>query len=150
MMKLNLTIRHIASSFLTISFWVNKAVLSMVAIALIWQSVFMSSSIALPIDSIATMNMKQSVEQKADKDADRTKDFVQDTKTAVQKTAQKNAKRVEQATNGKGNLLEERAKKDAVRINVRAEQDAARTQDAIDDTKTAIERTVEGIKDAFN
>jgi hypothetical protein len=40
--------------------------------------------------------------------------------------------------------------RDTATIERRAEEDAARTQKAVDNTQKVVERTVENIKDAFN
>lgn len=126
------------------------AVLGLMAIALIWQSVGFSNTIALASPAKSAIvaasggyyQTRGSVRGEVDKNMEQTKDFVRNTADKVEQTAFKNAKRVEQATGEKGGFFSRRARNDAARIQKRAEGDAARTQRAIDNTKNAIKDAV--------
>ncbi len=148
-MKLN----YFTKRFSTVGRWMAATVLCVSAMAFVWQGAFFSTNtaaMASPIvNSIAAADAGDGVQQKASKDAGRTKNFIRDTEEKVKETAKKNAAKVDRASDD-GSFVERKAKKDAARIEKRAEEDSARTQKAVDNTKNAVERTVDNIKGAFS
>ena len=90
---------------------------------------FFSNNIAIAANNnptLAAFGMGSNVKEKASEDAQNTKGFIEDVKNQVQRTASNNADRVENATDGSGNFLERKANRDAVKIQERAQEDAAR------------------------
>ncbi|HEY9609780.1 MAG TPA: hypothetical protein V6C93_10475 [Allocoleopsis sp.] len=133
--------------------WMATTVLSLSAIALVWQGAFFSHTAAMAAPTanlILATDVGSQVQGKASVDAGRAKNFIEDTKDKVKRTANKNADRVDQATDDNGSFVERKAKRDRDRIEQRADEDAARTKKAVDNTKNAVERTVDSIKDAFS
>lgn len=147
-MKLNFLKKQLS----TLGRWMATALFFVSAVTFVWQGAFFSNAASADpaMNLVASRDVGDQAQDKASRDAGRTKGFIRDTANKVERTANKNASRVERATDGKGNLLERKAKRDADRIELRAEQDAARTQRAVDKTKNAFERTVDNIKDAFS
>lgn len=136
----------------TVGRWMATALFCVSAIAFIWQGAFLSNTtaIAAPATSlIASADLGDQVQEKANEGAQKSKNFIRDTADRVEQTAKKNAARVDQATDDNGSFVERKAKKDAARIEQRAEEDVARTQKAVDKSKNAVERAVDSIKDAF-
>lgn len=88
--------------------------------------------------------------EKASEDAQNTKGFIDDVKNQVKTTAKNNAERVEDATDGSGNFLERKAKNDAQTIQKRANEDAARTKNAVGATKNAAKGAIDNIKDTLD
>ena len=132
--------------------WIATTLFCLSAIAFIWQGAFFSNTAAMAAPSanlIASADAGAQVKGKASEDAGRAKNFIEDTKQKVKQTANKNAGRVEQATDDSDSFVERKAKRDRDRIEQRANEDAARTKKAVDNTKNAVERTVDSIKDAF-
>jgi hypothetical protein len=132
--------------------WLTTTLLCVSAIAFIWQGAFSSNMTAMAnpaANLIASRDAGDQIQNKAGKDANSAKGFIEDTKNKVEQTAKNNAAKVDNATDD-DNFLARKAKKDAGRIEKRAEEDADRTQKAVDNTKNAVERTVDSIKDAFN
>ncbi len=146
-MKLNYFVKRLS----IVGRWLATALFCLSAIAFTWQGAFSNTSaMAAPATNlIAAADVGDKAQEKASKDAGRTKSFVRETKENLKKTAKTNAAKVDRATDA-GSPIGRKAKKDAATIERRAEKDSARTQTAIDKTKNAVERTVEGIKDAFN
>lgn len=100
--------------------------------------------------TFAAFGMGGEAKEKAREDAQNTKGFIEDVKNQVQRTASNNADRVEDATDGSGNFLERKANRDAVTIQKRAEEDAARTKGAVDSTKNAFKDAVNNVKDTLD
>lgn len=123
--------------------WVTTTLLSLLAIALMWQGAFIPNHTAMAAD------FGNEVRGKASEDAGSTKDFIRDTAQEVKETARENAAKVDRATD-ENSFLENKAKRDAARIQEKANKDAARTQEAVDESKNFVESTVENIKDAFS
>lgn len=146
-MKLN----QFAKQLLTARRWVVMALLCLSVTAFAWQGAFFSdvTAMASPSTLIAAANLGDKVQQKAGKDAERTKGFVQDTTDRVKKTAQKNANKVDRATDSDTNFIGRKAKKDQARIENKANKDSARTKKAIDNTKNVVKRTVDNVKDTL-
>ncbi|MGI0483782.1 hypothetical protein ACN4EK_00015 [Pantanalinema rosaneae CENA516] len=128
--------------------WLTKALLGLVAIALVWQSSFgvNSAAMAAPAPLLAA-NAANQAQDAADEVRNRSKDFIRDTKHQVEKTANRNASKVDQADDG--SFVERKARRDQARIERRAEEDASRTEKAVDDSMNAVQGFVENIKDAF-
>jgi hypothetical protein len=144
-MKLNYFVKQLS----TLGRWLATALFCVSAIAFVWQGAFFANTAAMASPTtnlIADAGAK--VQGKASEDAGRTKGFVKDTTGKLKETARKNAAKVDNATDV-GSPIGRKAKKDAARIEKRANEDSARTQNAIDKTKNAVEKTVDGIKDAF-
>ncbi|MEG4940083.1 hypothetical protein [Microcoleus sp. F4-D5] len=147
-MKLNCFTKRLS----TLGRWMAATVLCVSAMAFVWQGAFFSKTAAMAspiVNSIAAADVGDEIQQKASKDAGRTKNFIRDTEEKVKETAKKNAAKVDRASDD-GSFVERKAKKDAARIEKRAEEDSARTQKAVDNTKNAVERTVYSIKGAFS
>jgi len=122
------------------------------AIAFVWQGAFFSNSNAMAatgVSLIATVDAGDRVKEKVSEDASRAKHFIQDTKDKVDRTAKTNASKVEDATDGNGGFFARKANRDAATIVKRAEEDAARTEKAVDHTKKAVKSTVDKVKDGF-
>lgn len=129
------------------------ALLCVSAIAFGWQGAFLNNTAAManPITNlIASSDLGDRVQQKTSEDAGRAKGFIRDTADRVEQTARKNAARVDEATDDNGSFIARKAYKDTARIHERAEEDAARTQKAVDKTKNVVERAVDSIKDTFS
>ena len=132
--------------------WIATTLFCLSALTFIWQGAFFSNTAAIAAPAtnlIASADAGAQVKGKASEDAGRAKNFIEDTKQKVKQTANKNAGRVEQATDDSDSFVERKAKRDRDRIEQRANEDAARTKKAVDNTKNAVERTVDSIKDAF-
>lgn len=144
-MKLNNGLKQL----LGLGNWFAKVVFSIAAIALVWQSSFFlnPTAMAVPQTLIAT-SAEHQAKGAADEVRDRSKNLIQDTKRNVEKTATRNAAKVDQADD-QGSVVERKAKRDQSRIYQRAEEDAARTEKAVDNSMNAVKGTVEKIKDAF-
>ncbi|NJO96289.1 MAG: hypothetical protein HC764_09905 [Pleurocapsa sp. CRU_1_2] len=137
-----------AKQFSSIKRWIATSILSLLTIAFVWQGMFIANDTAMA-DSVMLADMGDRVENKADRDLDQTKGFIEDTKEKVKETANKNASKVDRATDN-DSLLENKAKKDANRIENKADKDAAKTKKAVDKTQNIIESTVDNIKDVFS
>ena len=147
-MKLN----YFTKRFSTVGRWMAATVLCVSAMAFVWQGAFFSITAAMAspiVNSIAAADAGDGVQQKASKDAGRTKNFIRDTEEKVKETAKKNAAKVDRADD-EGSGVERKAKRDRDRIEQRAEEDAARTEKAVDKNMNAVKRTVDSIKDAFS
>ncbi|MEW5861267.1 MAG: hypothetical protein AB1861_28470 [Cyanobacteriota bacterium] len=132
--------------------WIATTLFCLSAITFVWQGAFFSNTAAMAAPAaslIASTDAGDQVQEKASVDAGRAKNFIEDTKDKVKETANKNAARVDQATDDDGSFVERKAKRDRDRIEQRAEEDAARTKEAVDNTKNAVERTVDSIKEVF-
>ena len=132
--------------------WMATSLLCLSAFTFAWQGAFFSNTAAMAdpgANLIASAGTSDQVKGKASEDAGRAKNFIEDTKQKVKETANKNAARVDQATDDNDSFVERKAKRDRDRIEQRADEDAARTKKAVDNTKNAVERAVDGIKDAF-
>jgi uncharacterized protein YjbJ (UPF0337 family) len=148
-MKLNYFIRRLS----TVGRWMAATLFCVSAITLIWQGAFFPNTAAMAdpaANLVAATDIGDQVQGKASEDAGGAKNFIRDTADRVQQTAKKNAGRVEQATDDNGSFVERKAKRDTARIEQRSEEDAARTQKAVDNTKNAVESTVDKIKGAFS
>ncbi|MEH2212772.1 hypothetical protein [Nostoc sp.] len=142
---------YVAKQFSTVKRWMATALFCMLAIAFVWQGAFFSNTSALADPAatlIASSDTSDRAQEKASRDAGRTKNFIDDTADKVKDAAKSNASKVDQATDN-GSFVERKAKKDAATIQRRANEDASRTKEAVDNTKNVVERTVENIKDAF-
>ncbi|PSB12884.1 hypothetical protein C7B62_00560 [Pleurocapsa sp. CCALA 161] len=137
-----------AKQFSSVKRWIATSILSLLTIAFVWQGMFIANDTAMA-DSVMLADLGDRVENKADRDLDRSKGFIENTKEKVKETANKNASKVDRATDN-DSLLENKAKKDANRIENKADKDAARTKKAVDKTQNIIESTVDNIKDVFS
>lgn len=127
----------------------------LVAIAVFCLSVTfgLSNNIAIAANNnptLAIFGIGGEAKEKASEDAANTKGFIEDVKDQVKRTAKNNAERVEDATDGSGNFLERKAKSDAQTIQKRANEDAARTKEAVDATKNAFKGAVNNVKDTLD
>lgn len=148
-MKLNYLMKRLS----TVGRFLATTLFCLSAVAFVWQGAFFSNTTAMAAPSamlIAGADIGSQVQDKANKGARLSKDFIEDTKDSVKRTANKNADRVEQATDGKGSFVERKANRDAARIEKRAEEDAARTKKAVDNSKNVVKSAVDKIKDALN
>ncbi|MEH2111367.1 hypothetical protein [Nostoc sp.] len=142
---------YVTKQLSTVKRWMATALLGMLAIAFVWQGAFFSNTSAMADPAatlIASSDAGDRAQDKASRDAGRTKNFIDDAADKVKQAAKSNANKVDQATDN-GSFAERKAKKDAATIQRRANEDASRTKEAVDKTKNAVERTVENIKDAF-
>lgn len=141
----------LTNGYQTAKKWIASTVLCLAMVTLFWQGSVLTNetAIALPHSAVLATSNFDKAQDKAQRDAASTKDFVRDAANKVEKTARQNADRVDQATDG-SNILARKAQRDAGRIEQRAEQDAARTQAAIDETKNVFERAIDGVKDALS
>lgn len=146
-MKLNYFTKQLS----TVKRWMATTLFCMLAITFVWQGAFFSNTSAMADPAatlIASSDSGDRAQVKANKDAGRTKNFIDDTADKVKDAAKSNASKVDQATDD-GSFIERKAKKDAATIQKRANEDASRTKEAVDNTKNVVERTVDNIKDAF-
>lgn len=146
-------LHNFTKRFSTVGRWIATTLFCVSAIAFVWQGAFFSNTAAMAepaANLIASTDAADQVKGKASEDAGRAKNFIEDTKDKVKGAANKNAERVEQATDDNGSFVEGKAKRDRERIEKRADEDAARTKKAVDNTKNAVERAVDSIKDAFS
>jgi hypothetical protein len=127
--------------------WMKKVVIAFAAIAMVWQCAFVTAAFAAPAPLLAT-DFANQVKGAADDVRDASKDLIRDTKKNVKKTADRNASKVEEADDS-GSFAERKALRDQGRIEERAENHAARTEKAVDDSMNAVQGAVEKIKDAF-
>ncbi len=128
---------------------IAKTLFALVAIALMWQSSLFLNPAAMAAPTVLmTTNAAGHVEGAADEVRNRSKDFIRDTKHNVEKTANRNAAKVDES-NDTGSYAERKAQRDRDRIERRAEDHAARTEKAVDDSMNAVKGVVENIKDAF-
>jgi hypothetical protein len=100
--------------------------------------------------TLAIFGLGSDAKEKASEDAANTKGFIEDVKDQVKTTAKNNAERVEDATDGSGNFLERKANRDAQTIQKRANEDAARTKNAVDATKNAAKDAINNVKDTLD
>lgn len=134
--------------FSSVKRWIVTSILSLLAIAFVWQGMFIVNNTAMA-SPVILADLGDRVENKTDRGLDKTKGFIEDTKEQVKKTANQNAAKVDRATDNYS-LLENKAKKDKARIEQKADKDAARTKKAVDKTQNIIESTVDNIKDVFS
>ena len=127
--------------FSSVKRWIATALLSLLAITFVWQGMFIA-------DNTAMADTANRIENKVDRDIERTKDFVDDTKQQVKKTANRNESKVDRNTDN-NSFLENKADKDADRIEKRANEDAANTKEALDETQNVIESTIDNVKEIF-
>jgi hypothetical protein len=142
---------YVAKQFSTVKRWMATTLFCMLAIAFVWQGAFFSNTSAMADPAatlIASSDAGDRAQDKATRDAGRTKNFIDDTADKVKQAAKSNANKVDQSTDN-GSFVERKAKKDAATIQKRANEDASRTKEAVNNTKNAVERTVDNIKDAF-
>ncbi len=142
---------YVTKQLSTVKRWMATTLLGMLAIAFVWQGAFFSNTSAMADPAatlIASSDPGDRAQDKASRDAGRTKNFIDDTADKVKQAAKSNANKVDQSTDN-GSFAERKAKNDAATIQKRADEDAARTKKAVDDTKNVVERTVDSIKDAF-
>ena len=147
-MKLNSFTQRLS----TVGRWMAATVLCVSAMTFVWQGGFFSNTAAMAspaVNLIAAADAGDTVQEKASKDAGRTKNFIRDTEEKVKETARTNAAKVDRASED-GSVVERKAKKDKDTIEKRASEDSARTQKAVDNTKNAVERAVDGIKGVFS
>ncbi|AVH72828.1 hypothetical protein [Nostoc sp. 'Lobaria pulmonaria (5183) cyanobiont'] len=142
---------YVTKQLSTLKRWMATTLFCMLAIAFVWQGAFFSntSAMANPTGTlIAYDDAGDKVQEKTSKDAGRAKNFIDDTADKVKDAAKSNASKVDQSTDN-DSPIGRKAKKDAATIQKRANEDASRTKEAVDNTKNVVERTVENIKDAF-
>lgn len=148
-MKLNFVTKQLSA----LGRWFATVLVGVLAIAFIWQGAFTTAALASPNSTlIASRDAGDQVQQKTREGARDAKGFIRDTADQVERTANRNADRVNRATDdeGAGGFFSRRAKVDRDRIHMRAEQDAARTQRAVDKSRNAVERAVDNVKDALD
>lgn len=126
--------------------WIIASILSLLTIAFVWQGMFVANETALanPI-----MLADTGIENKVDRDVERTKSFIEDTKQQVKETANQNASKVDRATD-EDSAIDNKAERDTARIEQKANKDAARTKEAVDKTQNIIESTIDNVKDVFS
>ena len=134
--------------FSSLKRWIATSILSLLTIALVWQGMFIANDTAMA-DTTILAALNGGIENKVDRDVERTKNFIEDTKQQVKETANKNANKVDRATDNNSSV-ENKAQTDANRIEKRANEDAARTKEAVDKTQNIIESTIDNVKDVFN
>ncbi|MEG4233000.1 hypothetical protein QUA40_12950 [Microcoleus sp. Pol11C3] len=147
-MKLNYFTKRLS----TLGRSIAATMLCVSAMAFVWSGAFFSNTAAMAspaVNLIAASDAGDGVQEKASKDAGRTKNFIRDTEDKVKKTAKTNAAKVDRASED-GSVVERKAKKDAATIEKRASEDSARTQKAVDNTKNAVESAVDSIKGVFS
>lgn len=127
---------------------IGKVLFSLVAIALVWQSSFFLNTSAMAAPAQLFANIGDKIENAADSVRDNSKDLIRDSKKNVKETANKNASKVDEADD-QGSIVEGKAKRDRDRIEQRAEDHAAKTEKAVDDSMNGVKGVVENIKDAF-
>lgn len=134
----------------TLGRWVATTIFCLSAIAFVWQGAFIADNSAMASPTlVATRDAGDKVKDKADDVAEGSKNFIRDTKNKVQDAASSNARKVDKST-GDDSVAERKAKSDRDTIYKRAEEDAARTEKAVDNNMNAVKGAVEKIKDAFN
>lgn len=142
---------YVAKQLSTVKRWMATALFCMLAIAFVWQGAFFSNTSAMADPAatlIASSDAGDRAQEKASRDAGRTKNFIDDAADKVKDAAKSNASKVDQSTDN-GSFIGRKAKNDAATIQKRANEDASRTKEAVDNTKNVVERTVDNIKDAF-
>ena len=147
-MKLNYLTKQISA----LGRWLTMALLSLSAIAFLWQGAFLGNNAAManPVTNlIVAADLGDKVQDKASDGAGSAKGFIRDTANKVERTAKKNAAKVDNATDDNNGFVKNKAQRDAGRIYERAERDASRTEKAVDKTKNAIEEAVDNVKDVF-
>ncbi|MBD1906726.1 hypothetical protein NDI37_14915 [Funiculus sociatus GB2-A5] len=147
-MKLNYFTKRLS----TVGRWLATTLFCVSAIAFVWQGAFFSNTAAMASPAanlIAAADAGDQVKEKYRDDvAEPSKNFIEDTKNKVKEAANKNASRVDQSTDDSD--VAGKAKRDRDRIEKRADEDAARTKEAVDDAKNVVERTIDSIKGAFS
>lgn len=134
----------------TLGRWVATTLFCLSAIAFVWQGAFIADNSAMASPTlVATRDAGDKVKDKADDVAEGSKNFIRDTKEKVKDAASSNARKVDKST-GDDSVAENKAKSDRDTIYKRAEEDAARTEKAVDNNMNAVKGAVEKIKDAFN
>ena len=145
-MKLN----HFTKQLSTLGRWIATSLFCLSAIAFVWQGAFFADNSAMASPTlVAAREAGDKVKDKADDVAKGSKNFIRDTKAKVEDAASSNAKKVDKST-GDDSVAERKAKSDRDTIYNRAEEDAARTEKAVDKSTNAVKGAVEKIKDAFN
>jgi len=145
-MKLN----NVKKQLSTVGRWMATTLFCLSAIAFVWQSAFFANNSAMASPTlVAARDAGDTVKEKAEDVAKGSKNFIRDTKEKVQDAASSNAKKVEKSTDS-DSAVEGKAKSDRDTIYKRSEEDAARTEKAVDKSMNAVERAVDSIKDAFN
>jgi hypothetical protein len=138
------SMKSITQLLSTLGRWTIAVLLCVSATAFIWQSpIFSSAAMAAPhAPALATMDAGDKIKQD-------NKYFVQKTADKVKEAAHSNADRVADASDHKGGFFSSKARRDVARIDKRANEDATRTQRAIDKNINSAERVVDDIKDTF-
>lgn len=145
-MKLN----NVKNQLSTVGRWMATTLFCLSAIAFVWQGAFFANNSAMASPTlVAARDAGDTVKEKAEDVAKGSKNFIRDTKEKVQDAASSNAKKVEKSTDS-DSAVEGKAKSDRDTIYKRSEEDAARTEKAVDKSMNAVERAVDSIKDAFN
>ncbi|KJH70571.1 hypothetical protein [Aliterella atlantica] len=145
-MKLN----NFTKQLSTLGRWVATTVFCFSAIAFVWQGGFFVDNSAMASPTlVASRDAGDKVKDAADDVAKGSKNFIRDTKDKVEDAASSNARKVDKST-GDDAVAERKAKSDRDTIYDRAEEDASRTEKAVDKSMNAVKRTVDNIKDAFN
>lgn len=144
-MKLNYCAKSISSAARRMA----NVLMSLVAIALMWHGAFFINTSAVAAPAPVLASVADNIEDAADSVRDGSKDLIRDTKRNVEKTANRNASKVDEADDD-GTVVERKAQRDRSRIMQRAEEDAARTERAVDNNMNAVKGAVEKVKDAFN
>lgn len=131
--------------------WIAAAMLFVCAAAFAWQGAFLADSTALaaPQGTLIAADMGNEVKGGTDDAKRANKNFVKDTKNTVQDAAQSNSEKVKDVF-GEDSAIGEKASRDAKRIVNRANEDASRTQKAIDKNLGAVKGAVDKVKDAFD
>lgn len=130
--------------------WMATTLFCLSAIAFVWQGAFFADNSAMASPTlVAAKDAGDKVQDKVDDIAKGSKNLIRDTKEKVEDAASSNAKKVDKST-GDDSVAERKAKSDRDTIYKRAEEDAARTEKAVDNNMNAVKGAVEKIKDAFN
>lgn len=131
--------------------WIAAALLFVCATAFAWQGAFLAdtTATAAPQGTLIAADLGNEVKSGTEDAKRSNKNFVRDVKNKVQDAAQSNADKV-QDTLGDDNAIGRKAGKDAKRIVNRAEEDASRTQKAIDKNLGAVKGVVDKVKDALD
>lgn len=128
--------------------WIAAALLFVCATAFAWQGAFLANTaaIAAPQGTLIASDLADQAKGSTEDAKRSNKNFVRDAKNTIQDAAQSNSEKVKDFF-GDDNAIGRKAGRDANRIVNRAEEDASRTQRAIDKNLGAVKDTVNKGKD---
>ncbi|MDX2229474.1 MAG: hypothetical protein NW220_07540 [Leptolyngbyaceae cyanobacterium bins.349] len=136
-----MTLNSLKKSLLVLGHHVLTTVLGLLVVVGIWQGLPLANTTAMagPAgDVITAEDLRNSISEQTSDLAEGSKNFIDAAKEKVKSMADDNASRVDDADD-KGGFFERKAKKDRDRIMKRAEEDAARTKQAVDDNLSKIQ-----------